>query len=82
MLQNGDHESVRRKLQVPAKARGRTRNPDPAGETRRRARSHPDQDRALLNLLIKANPGDGGFKSGGVKSLNSDRTVIDTNLVR
>ena len=64
MLQSSGHKAVRRKLENPAKARGRNRIPDPTGETIRRAISHPDQDRAVLSLLIEANPraGDSGFR--------------------
>jgi hypothetical protein len=47
MPQNGDPKAARPKLQVPAKARGRGRNPDPAG----RAKSHLDHEYAHLVII-------------------------------
>ena len=55
MLQNSKHKPVRQKQTVPAKARDRDRNPDPAGETLRREKSGPEQDRAPLTFLNEAN---------------------------
>jgi len=54
MLQNSHRRPVRQKRRVPAKIRDRDRNPDPAGETLRREKSSPEQDRVFPNLLTKA----------------------------
>jgi len=56
MLQNSDHKPARQRPQRPAKVRVLNRNPVPAGETLRRAKDRPDQDRALLNPHIRDPP--------------------------
>ena len=84
MLQNGDPKAVKRKLQVPAKARGRGRNHDPAGETTGPAKRHPDQDRALFDPLFKVTPGAGdrGFPTRAVDTQRlDDRLNFSTRLM-